>query len=269
MADIATQIAHVLTGQQPPMLSKEGLLREEHQAWCEEISHLSPEQLVLGGAARTMHQWLQDAGVKRGDAKGDKMVQASREVLFKIKNAYFQEVLQDKPQHAVPVSKASGGFLPNRWTKVGQDKSVPTRALPKSRQIAARGVAKTAQSKKYRCAPASMAQVPTMNQTLQLPPKVQQPKEASVMVTQKAQKWLWMNRENMWLEWVLARPAGKRTAGHAAMHEDVAGIVPLPNPQVCADCGGERKAGAGRWGEVHLCAVSATRRRPGCERFYN
>ena len=37
------------------------------------------------------------------------------------------------------------------------------------------------------------------------------------------------------------------------MHEDVAGIVPLPNPQVCADCGGERKAGAGRWGEVHLC----------------
>ena len=77
-----------------------------------------------------------------------------------------------------------------------------------------------------------------MNQTLQLPPKVQQPKEASVMVTKKAQKWLWMNRENMWLEWVLAGPAGKRTAGHAAMHEEVAGIVPLPNPQVCADCGG-------------------------------
>ena len=67
------------------------------------------------------------------------------------------------------------------------------------------------------------------------------------MVTKKAQKWLWMNRENMWLEWVLAGPAGKRTAGHAAMHEEVAGIVPLPNPQVCADCGGERKAGAGRW----------------------
>ena len=35
MTDIATQIAHVLTGQQPPMLSKEGLLREEHEAWCE------------------------------------------------------------------------------------------------------------------------------------------------------------------------------------------------------------------------------------------
>ena len=37
-----------------------------------------------------MHQWLQDAGVKRGDAKGDKMVQASREVLFKIKNAWWK-----------------------------------------------------------------------------------------------------------------------------------------------------------------------------------
>jgi len=227
------------------MLSKEGLLREEHEAWCEEISHLSPEQLVLGGAARTMHQWLRDAGVKGGDTKGDKMVQASREVLFKIKNAYFQEVLQDKPQHAAPASKVSGGFRPNQWTKVGQDKSVPARALPKSRQIAAQGVAKKAQSKKYGCAPACMAQVPTMNQTLQLPPKVQQPKEASVMVTKKAQKWLWMNRENMWLEWVLAGPAGKRTAGHAAMHEEVAGIVPLPNPQVCADCGGGEE-GRGR-----------------------
>ena len=74
MAGIATQIAHVLTGQQPPRLSKEGLLREGHETWCKEISHLSPEQLVLGGAARTMHQWLRDAGVKGGDAKGDKMV---------------------------------------------------------------------------------------------------------------------------------------------------------------------------------------------------
>ena len=79
-----------------------------------------------------------------------------------------------------------------------------------------------------------------------------------------------MNRENMWLEWVLARPAGKRTAGRAAMHEDAAGIVPLPNPQVCADCGGERKAGAGRWGEAHLCG-KCHKEAPGlgCERYYN
>ena len=35
--------------------------------------------------------------VKGGDAKGDKMVQAGREVLFKIKNAYFREVLQSQP----------------------------------------------------------------------------------------------------------------------------------------------------------------------------
>ena len=67
------------------MLSKEGLLREGHEAWCEEISQLSSEQLVLGGAARTMHQWLRDARVKGGDAKGDKMVQAGQEVLFKTK----------------------------------------------------------------------------------------------------------------------------------------------------------------------------------------
>ena len=109
MADIATQIAHVLTGQQQPRLNKEGLLQEGHEAWCAEISHLSPEQLVLGGAARTMHQWLRDAGVKGGDAKGDKMVQAGREVLFKIKNAYFQEALQSQPQHNVQTSKASRG----------------------------------------------------------------------------------------------------------------------------------------------------------------
>ena len=37
------------------------------------------------------------------------------------------------------------------------------------------------------------------------------------------------------------------------MHEEVAGIVPLPNPQVCADYEGERKAGADGSGEVHLC----------------
>ena len=49
---------------------------------------------MLGGAARTIHRWFLEAGVKRGDTKGDKMVQAGREVLFKIKNAYFQEVLQ-------------------------------------------------------------------------------------------------------------------------------------------------------------------------------
>ena len=73
------------------------------------------------------------------------------------------------------------------------------------------------------------------------------------MVTKKAQKWLWMNRENMWLEWVLARPAGNGMASHAAMHEEVVGLVPLLGPQVCADCGGERKAGAGGWGEVQLC----------------
>ena len=36
-ADIATQGAHALTGQQPPTLSKEGLLREGNAAWCEEI----------------------------------------------------------------------------------------------------------------------------------------------------------------------------------------------------------------------------------------
>ena len=122
-----------LTGQQPPWLSKEGLLREGHEAWCEEISHLSPEQLVLGKAARAMHQWLRDAGVKGGDAKGDRMVQAGREVLFKIKNAYFQEVLQGQPQHTMQAGKASRGFLPNRGAKVGQDKSVPVRALPASR----------------------------------------------------------------------------------------------------------------------------------------
>ena len=42
-------------------------------------------------------------------------------------------------------------------------------------------------------------------------------------------------------------------ASHAAMHEEVVGLVPLLGPQVCADCGGERKAGAGGWGEVQLC----------------
>ena len=110
------------------------------------------------------------------------MVQAGREVLFKIKNAYFQEVLQGQPQHTVPAGKESGSFLPNRWTKVGQDKSVPVRALPTSRQVAAKGVARKAQSKKYRSTPASLTQVPTMNQALHLPPKVQQPKEAGIMV---------------------------------------------------------------------------------------
>ena len=51
------------------VISQEGLLREGHEAWCEETSLLSPEQLALGGADRTMHQWLRDAGVKGGDAK--------------------------------------------------------------------------------------------------------------------------------------------------------------------------------------------------------
>ena len=161
MADIATQIAHVLTGQQLPRLSKERLLREGHEEWCKDISQLSPEQLVLGGAARTMHQWLRDAGVKGGDAKGDKMAQAGREVLFKIKNAYFQQVLQGQPQHTVPAAsgKESGSFLPNRWSKVGQDKSVPVRALPTSRQpeVVTKGAARRAhwQSRKYRSTPAS------------------------------------------------------------------------------------------------------------------
>ena len=171
VADIATQIAHVLTGQQQPRLDKEGLLQEGHEAWCEEISHLSPEQLVLGGAARTMHQWLRDAGVKGGDAKGDKMVQAGREVLFKIKNAYFQEALQSQPEQTVRTGKASRGFLPNQWTKVGQDKSVPVRALPASRQVATKGGAKKAQSKKYSGTSVNSAQMPTMNQALHLPPK--------------------------------------------------------------------------------------------------
>ena len=71
---------------------------------------------MLGGAARTMHQWLRDAGVKGGDAKGDKMVQAGREVLFKIKNAYFQEALQSQPGQTVRTGKASRGFLP-KWTR--------------------------------------------------------------------------------------------------------------------------------------------------------
>ena len=50
------------------------------------------------------------------------------------------------------------------------------------------------------------------------------------MVTTTALKCLWINRENMWLEWVLARPAGKGTAGNAAMHDEVAGMVPLLDP---------------------------------------
>ena len=198
MTDIATQIAHVLTGQQSPLLNKEGLLIEGYEAWCEEISHLSPEQLVLGGAARTMHQWLQDAGVKGGDVKGDKMVQAGREVLFKIKNAYFQEVLQGQQQRVVQSRKGGDQFVPNKWTKVGQDRSVPARALPVSKHVAARSTAKKAQSRKYISNPSGQASSSTLNQTLNLPPKVQKPKEASVMVTRKAQKWLWMNRENMW-----------------------------------------------------------------------
>ena len=119
-----------------------------------------------------MHQWLRDAGVKGGDAKGDKMVQAGREVVFKIKNAYFQEVLQSQLQRIVPAGKGSGGFLPNQWTKVGQDKSVPIRPLPTSRQVAAKGVAKKIQSRKYRGAPDSSALMPTMNQALHLPPKL-------------------------------------------------------------------------------------------------
>ena len=80
-------------------------------------------------------------------------MQAGREVLFRIKNAYFQEVLQGQPQRTVPAGKGSGGFLPNNWTKVGQDKSVPVRPFPTSRQVAAKGVAKKIQSKKYRGCP--------------------------------------------------------------------------------------------------------------------
>ena len=45
------------------------------------------------------------------------------------------------------------------------------------------------------------------------------------MVTRKAQKWLWMNRENMWLEWVLATPAEGGMAQHAAMHADLTEAV--------------------------------------------
>ena len=56
----------------------------------------------------------------------------------------------------------------------------------------------------------------------------------------------------MWLGWVLARPAGKGTSGHAAMRAEVAGTVPLLNPQVCSDIRGGRKARAGGRVEVQL-----------------
>lgn len=45
------------------------------------------------------------------------------------------------------------GFVPNWWAKAGQDRSVPVRVLPTSRQVAAQGVAKKTQSKKDVCTP--------------------------------------------------------------------------------------------------------------------
>ena len=126
-----------------------------------------------------MHQWLQDAGVKGGEVKGNKMVQAGREVLFKIKNAYFQEVLQGQQQSVVRSQKGGGRFVPNNWTKVGQDRSVPARALPVSKHAAVRSTAKKAQSRKYISNPSGQAGSSTLNQTLNLPPKARKPEEAT------------------------------------------------------------------------------------------
>ena len=224
------------------------------QAWCEEIGYLTPEQLVLGGAARTIHRWFLEAGVKRGDTKGDKMVQAGREVQFKIKNAYFQEVLQGQQLSPAQCAKDGEEFVPNKWTKVGQDRSAPVRTLPASRQVATDGTAKNAQSKKYVSVSSQRTQSSTLNQALNLPPKVQKPKEASVMVNKKAQRWLWMNRENMWLEWVLAAPPVEGSAQHASMHTELAEVTTQPSLANCSACGAKRKAGSGGWGDIQLCA---------------
>ena len=143
--------------------------------------------------------------------------------------------------------------MPNKWTKVGQDRSVPARALPVSKHVAARSTAKKAQSRKYISNPSGQASSSTLNQTLNLPPKVQKPKEASVMVTRKAQKWLWMNRENMWLEWVLATPAEGGMAQHTAMHADLTEAVRPTDLAACSSCGKDRGPGSGGWEEIQLC----------------
>ena len=113
---------------------------------------------------------------------------------FKIKkNAYFQEVLQGQQLSPARCAKDGEEFVPNKWTKVGQDRSAPVRTLPTSRQVATDGTAKNAQSKKYVSVSNPRTQSSTLNQALNLPPKVQKPKEASVMVNKKAQRWLWMD----------------------------------------------------------------------------
>jgi hypothetical protein len=73
------------------------------------------------------------------------------------------------------------------------------------------------------------------------------------MVTRKAQKWLWMNRENMWLEWVLATPAEGGMAQHAAMHADLTEAVRPTDLAACSSCGKDRGPGSGGWEEIQLC----------------
>ena len=137
---------------------------------------------------------------------------------------------------------------------MGQDRSAPVRTLPTSRQVATDGTAKNAQSKKYVSVSSPRTQSSTLNQALNLPPKVQKPKEASVMVNKKAQRWLWMNRENMWLEWALAAPPVEGSAQHTSMHTELSEVTMQPSLANCSACGAERKAGSGGWRDIQLCA---------------